>query len=30
VKSGETVRAAPFDAVELRVNVLLGDEDDDE
>lgn len=28
--SGETVRAEPFDAVELRVNVLLGDEDDDE
>jgi Uma2 family endonuclease len=28
--AGDTVRAAPFDAVERRVNVLLGDEDDDE
>jgi Uma2 family endonuclease len=27
--AGQTVRAAPFDAVELRVNVLLGEEDDD-
>lgn len=27
--TGETVRAAPFDVVELRVNVLFGDEDDD-
>ena len=28
--TGETVRAEPFDAVELRVGVLFGDEDDDE
>lgn len=28
--SGETVRAEPFDAAELRVGVLFGDEDDDE
>lgn len=27
---GETVRAEPFDAVELRTSVLFGDEDDDE
>ncbi|HUJ58980.1 MAG TPA: Uma2 family endonuclease [Kofleriaceae bacterium] len=27
---GEAVRAEPFDAVELRVAVLFGDEDDDE
>lgn len=27
---GEVVRAEPFDAVELRVGVLFGDEDDDE
>jgi Uma2 family endonuclease len=26
----ETVRAEPFDAIELRVAVLLGDDDDDE
>jgi len=26
----ETVRAEPFDAVELRVSVLFGDDDDDE
>lgn len=26
----ETVRAEPFDAVELRVAVLFGDDDDDE
>lgn len=25
---GETVRAEPFDAIELRVGVLFGDEDD--
>jgi Uma2 family endonuclease len=25
----ETVRAEPFDAIELRVGVLFGDEDDD-
>lgn len=28
--SGETVHAEPFDAVELRVGVLFGDEEDDE
>jgi hypothetical protein len=28
--SGETVRAEPFDAVELRVGILFGDEEDDE
>ncbi len=28
--SGETIRAEPFDAVELRVDVLFGDDDDDE
>jgi Uma2 family endonuclease len=28
--TGETVRAEPFDAVELRVGILFGDEDDDE
>lgn len=28
--SGEVVRAEPFDAVELRVGILFGDEDDDE
>ena len=28
--AGETVRAEPFDAVELRVAVLFGDEDDEE
>lgn len=28
--SGETVRAQPFDEVELRVGVLFGDEDEDE
>jgi Uma2 family endonuclease len=27
---GDVVRAEPFDAVELRVSVLFGDEDDDE
>lgn len=27
--AGETVRAEPFDAIELRVGVLFGDEDDD-
>lgn len=27
---GETIRAEPFDAVELRVAVLFGDDDDDE
>ena len=26
----ESVRAEPFDAVELRVAVLFGDDDDDE
>ncbi len=28
--TGETVRAEPFDALELRIAVLLGDEDEDE
>lgn len=28
--SGETVRAEPFDAIELRVGVLFGDEDEDD
>ena len=28
--SGDIVRAEPFDAVELRVAALFGDEDDDE
>ncbi len=28
--SGDTVRAEPFDAVELRVGVIFGDEEDDE
>jgi Uma2 family endonuclease len=28
--SGETVRAEPFDAVELRTGVLFGDEEEDE
>ncbi len=28
--SGDVVRAEPFDAVELRVAVMFGDEDDDE
>jgi Uma2 family endonuclease len=28
--SGETVRAEPFDAIELRVGELFGDEDDDQ
>jgi Uma2 family endonuclease len=28
--TGETVRAEPFDAVELRVGVVFGDEDDEE
>jgi Uma2 family endonuclease len=28
--SGEIVRAEPFDAVELRVGILFGDEEDDE
>lgn len=28
--SGDTVRAEPFEAVELRVGVLFGDEDDEE
>jgi Uma2 family endonuclease len=28
--SGDIVRAEPFDAVELRVSVLFGDEDDDD
>ena len=27
--AGETVRAEPFDAIELRVGVLFGDEEDD-
>jgi Uma2 family endonuclease len=27
--AGETVRAEPFDAIELRVGMLFGDEDDD-
>ena len=27
--AGETVRAEPFDAIELRVGVLFGEEDDD-
>lgn len=29
-KSGETVRAEPFDAVELRVGILFGDEEDED
>jgi Uma2 family endonuclease len=28
--TGETVRAEPFDAIELRVGVLFGDDDEDE
>jgi len=28
--TGETVRAEPFDAVELPVGVLFGDEDEEE
>jgi hypothetical protein len=28
--TGETVHAEPFDAVELRVGVVFGDEDDEE
>ena len=28
--TGETVRAEPFDAVELRVAVIFGDEEEDE
>ncbi len=28
--SGETVRAEPFEAIELRVGVLFGDEDEDD
>ena len=28
--SGETIRAEPFDAVELRTAVLFDDEDDEE
>lgn len=28
--TGDVVRAEPFDAVELRVAVMFGDEDDDE
>jgi Uma2 family endonuclease len=28
--AGETIRAEPFEAVELRTSVLFGDEDDDE
>ncbi len=27
--AGETVRAEPFDAIELRVGVLFGDEEED-
>ena len=27
--AGDTVRAEPFDAIELRVGVLFGEEDDD-
>jgi hypothetical protein len=27
--SGETIRAEPFDAIELRVGELFGDEDDE-
>jgi hypothetical protein len=29
-KAGDTVRAEPFDAVELRVSALFGIEDDEE
>jgi Uma2 family endonuclease len=28
--SGETIRAEPFDAVELRTAVIFGDDDDDD
>jgi hypothetical protein len=28
--SGDIVRAEPFEAVELRIDVLFGDADDDE
>ena len=28
--SGDTVRAEPFDAVELAIDVLFGDADDDD
>ncbi len=28
--AGETVRAEPFDAIELRVSILFGDEEDEE
>ena len=28
--SGQTVRAEPFEAIELRVGVLFGDEEDDD
>ena len=28
--TGERVRAEPFDAIDLQVGVLFGDEDDDE
>jgi hypothetical protein len=28
--SGQVIRAEPFDAVELRTDVLFGDEDDEE
>lgn len=27
--AGETIRAEPFDAIELRVGALFGDEDDE-
>jgi hypothetical protein len=27
--AGETIRAEPFEALELRVGVLFGDDDDD-
>ena len=28
--AGETVRAEPFEAIELRVSALFGDEDEDD
>lgn len=30
IAAGETIRAAPFEATELRTGILFGDEDDDE
>jgi hypothetical protein len=28
--AGETIRAEPFEAIEIRVSELLGDDDDDD